>query len=195
MSAKGVGKIDQWLALQSDEEQQAFRTYARRLYHNKAAIADYLAQRGCVVSAPTTYRWVGENVRPGDQALLFNAENQDYVGIEIIPALERIFTQMVKISRVFIDKIDQADLDRISLEQAIKCVPEYAQRISLLAQTISETISQRDAEALISAGASRMCELIMNHPNVRDSPEEDWIRRVVEGSVMQVLEESQKKGT
>lgn len=190
---QGSNKINLWLAEQSEEEEKAFRLFARKSYHSKPAIMAYLADRGCMVGLSTVYAWVGDNVQPGEQADLFNQANEEYAGVELLSAMEKLFVKVTRISQKFVEVVEQEP--DLSIEQIVNALPAYARESRTLALQISSMKNRMDSENLILTGAMRAIEIVLGATGVRDTAEEEWIRSICEKAVLQIREELSSKAT
>ncbi len=190
---KGSDKISLWLAKQSEQERAAFLDYARAHYHSKTSILTYLVDRKCDVALSTVYQWVGQNVQPGEQAVLFNRDTQDFAGVELVPALEKILVQLSNTSKKFYDLIDNCDT--IQPQDVLSLLPQYAREMRATAAQIT-TIRQRiDAEALIMTGATRVLEIVMGTAGIRDTSDEEFVRQAIEAAILQIAEEMKSKSS
>lgn len=190
---KGTNLIDIWMGEQTEEGRNEFLQFCRRHFHKKAHIQKYLEERGLEIkSLATIYKWVASNISAGDQAILFNAECQDYIGVEIVPAMEKILAQLVRISQRYIEVIEAASVDQIPLAEAMSNLPNYAREVRTIADQIERTTRYREIYTLALDGAARVYEIVMNSPGVRDSSEEQFIRATLEAAIAQLQEEIEK---
>jgi hypothetical protein len=193
MAYKGTDMITTWLEGQGPELEQEFRLFVQKNFHKKPAIQAWLNEHGLEVkSLSVVYKWVSKNAVPGDQARLFNADCEEYTGIELIPAMEKIMAQLVRVSQAFIDKIENSTITEIPLEEAMRSLPNYAREIRTLAEQIEKTSKFRDIQSLGLDGAARVYEIMMQTPGIRDTSIEDFIRRALEAAICQLQDEIEK---
>lgn len=185
--------IESWLQEQPDHIREEFSGICRKFFHRKEAIQKWLSDHGLEVrSLDTVYRYIRTNVTAGDQAILFNAECEGYVGVDIAAAMEKILVQMIRISKVYIDKIENSTEAQIPLEEAIRSLPNYVRETRTIAELLDRLIRFRETQNLALDGAARLIEIVMNAPGVRDSADEIFIARTLEAAITQLQEEIEK---
>jgi len=187
----GSDIISLWLKKQPEQKQKEFYDYAKKHYHHKRDVHNFLAESGLEVHEHTVYKWMSKHVLPGDQAQFFNAGNSAFQGVDLVPALEAMFAKMVLISKKYVDVIE--DADEVSIEQAIANLPLTMREVRSVAEVAHKLKTTIDVETLILSGASRMMELVMNSPSVKDKPEEMFIYKTMEAALMRVIEEVEQE--
>ena len=190
---RGSNMIESWLKQQPDSLKEEFYSVCRKNYHRKEAIHKWLLEHGLEIrSLDTVYKYVRTSVAPGDQAILFNAECENYVGVDIASAMEKILVQMIRISKVYIDKIENSTETEIPLEEAIRSLPNYVRETRTVAELLDRMTRFRDTQNLALDGAARLIEIVMNSPGIRDSADELFISRVLEAAITQLQDEIEK---
>jgi hypothetical protein len=190
---KGTDKITIWLRKQTPEVQAEFRDYARRHYHRKVDVLTWLIDRGLDISLDPVYRWMNANVEAGAQAQLFNQSNNEYVGVEVVPALEQILVQLTQTARRFYEILEGAPEGSITPNDVLTLLPQYAREMRSTASQITVIRQRIDTESLIMTGATRILGIVMGLPGIRDTSDEEFIRQSIESAILQMREELQSK--
>jgi hypothetical protein len=190
---KGWNKIDAWLDTVPHEEGTEFRIFARKNYHNKVAIKSFLEQRGLEIALRTVYNWVGTNIVPGREAAVINLETEDYTGIEIIPLMERVTATLYKVSNLLVSKIEEDGLGRLEIGDAVHSLPLVTRDLKDYLKLISQTTNRIDSVGLVMEGATRIVEIVMGSPLIRDTPDEAYMRKVLESAILQVNAECESQ--
>ncbi len=189
---KGITAIGTWLEAQSPGDQQTFRDYARAHYHDKPGIQAYLTARGCDVALSTVHNWIAANIQPGEQAALFNRDNQDYIGVELLPIVEKLSVHLAKVMKKFYEVLDHPDLE-LTPEQALISLPTYARELRSALELINKLKTKADFEQMTLAGGYRVMEIIMGLAGVKDTAEETFFRQTLESALIQLHEEVKRK--
>lgn len=184
----GSSIIGRWEEGLTEEQKIAFRRYCKDNRRRKAEILAYLVERGCQVGISTVYAWVAQNIPPGEEALLLNAESGQYSGIDTVNCLESIYALLYK-AATQAARILERDGEDITLNQALMAFPQYTREMRSIADLLEKTKTYLDFESAVLSGAARMVEIILNMPTVRDTNDEDHFKEVLQSALLQVKEE------
>jgi len=186
----GRSVIDQWYAVQPEEVQSAFMDYCKKNYHKKENIFQYLVKNGCpITSLSTVYGWMKKNILPGEQAVLFNEENEQFVGVEMLPLLEKMSVKMSRIANHYVRVIEE-NFAEVTAGEAMNNLPGVVRELRSLIELSNKISTSIDERSLLLSGASRVMQIVMGSPNVRDQGEEAFFRKELEVALLQLKEEA-----
>jgi hypothetical protein len=181
--------INKWLNLQSPEGKKAFHDYCRKHYHCKPNVLQYLIDNGCPInSISSVYKWMSENVQPGERAVLFNAENEAFVGVDLLPLLEKMAVQASRIANIYIRKIEEG-ADDVSIGDAVSAFPSALRELRGIIDLYGKLKIVSDERSLLLSGAARVLQIVSNSPNVKDQAEEEFFRKELEAALLQIKRE------
>jgi hypothetical protein len=196
-SLKPKNIIQRWLSEQPEEIKLEFKSYAVRC-RNADMIKSFLDTRGCTgnggnpISLATVYNWMNEFLPKGKEATLVEIDAVEFAGIDTLPLSEKQVAKLSHILDIYNDIVlNAADNGQLEshLGDILKGLPALNSQYRGALVDLAKMRNASDAQMLMRAGASRVVQLIMNAPSVRNTANERWVQTTCNAALEQLVDE------